>query len=305
VTDAVPGTSGAPVSEGDDDATVSWRQLLAETAGALGDRQHAWWMCEVASGFDGAELTAAMDAPATVRAVAHLDTMVARRRAGEPLQYVLGRWGFRRLDLAIDRRVLIPRPETEMVVDVALELLGAHLAERLPITLADLGTGSGAIGLALADELPLDGTTVWITDVDEAALHVARANLAGIGRPATNVRVAAGSWFAALDPDSRFDLIVANPPYIADGSDEVEQTVAEHEPAEALFAGPDGLDALRVIIDGAPRHLVPGGWLVVEIGADQGRAVEALFAASGFRQVVTRRDLAGRDRVVLGRTGGQ
>ena len=126
--------------------------------------------------------------------------MVARRRAGEPLQYVLGRWGFRRLDLAIDRRVLIPRPETEMVVEVALELLGAHLAERLPITVADLGTGSGAIGLALADELPLDRTTVWITDVDEAALHVARANLAGIGRPARNVRVAAGSWFAALDP---------------------------------------------------------------------------------------------------------
>ena len=101
------------MSEGDDDGMVSWRQLLAETAAALGDRQHAWWMCEVASGFDGAELTAAMDTPATVRAVAHLDAMVARRRAGEPLQYVLGRWGFRRLDLAIDRRVLIPRPETE------------------------------------------------------------------------------------------------------------------------------------------------------------------------------------------------
>ena len=100
-------------------------------------------------------------------------------------------------------------------------------------------------------------------------------------------------------------MIVTNPPYVADGSDQVEQAVVEHEPAEALFAGPDGLDALRVIIDGAPRHLVPGGWLVVEIGADQGRAVEALFAASGFRQVAVRRDLAGRDRVVLGRTACQ
>jgi release factor glutamine methyltransferase len=290
------------VSDGDDDETVSWRQLLAETAAVLGDRQHAWWMCEVASGRDGEELTAAMDEPATVRAVAHLDAMVARRRAGEPLQYVLGRWGFRHLDLAIDRRVLIPRPETEMVVDVALELLGAQVAEGLPIAVADLGTGSGAIGLALADELPLEGTTIWITDVKEDALDVARANLAGIGRPATNVRVAAGSWFAALDPVSRFDVIVANPPYVAEGSDEVEQAVAEHEPADALFAGPDGLDALRVIVGGAPHHLVAGGWLVVEIGAGQGRAVEALFAASGFRQIDVRRDLAGRDRIVLGRT---
>jgi len=286
----------------DPEATVSWRQLLAETADAVGDRHHAWWLCEVASGRDGDELTAALDAPASVRAVAHLDAMVARCRTGEPLQYVLGRWGFRRLDLAIDARVLIPRPETEMLVDVVLELLREHVGERRSIRVADLGTGSGAIGLALADELPIDRTTVWITDVSDSALDVARANLAGIGRAAANVRVGSGSWFDALEPESRFDVIVSNPPYVAEGSSEVEQIVSRHEPPGALFAGPDGLDAIREIVAGASRRLVPGGWLVLEIGADQGAAVATLLDAADFVEVGIRPDLAGRDRVALGRT---
>lgn len=277
---------------------ATWRTVLADTAQAVVDTQHAHWLCEIASGADDAdELAAILDEQPNDRMLAHLETMVVRAQAGEPLQYVLGRWGFRRLDLAIDRRVLIPRPETELVTSAALELARARSAPRL---VADLGTGSGAIGLALADELPLDGSTVWLTDTDPGALDVARSNVAGLGRAARNVRVALGSWFEALPDDARFDVIVSNPPYVADG-DEVEPMVRQWEPESALFAGPDGLDDIRRITAGAPRHLTDGGWLVLEIGAAQGVAVAALFADVGFVDVEIRPDLAGNDRIALGR----
>jgi release factor glutamine methyltransferase len=225
--------------------------------------------------------------------------MLARLRTGEPLQYVLGRWGFRRLDLAVDARVLIPRPETELVAEVAIGLAAAC---GPPVTVADLGTGSGAVGLALADELPFAGTTVWITDADADALDVARANLAGIGRAAVNVRVGQGSWFEALPGDVRFDVIVSNPPYIADGATLIDDSVRGWEPHRALFGGFDGLDDIRHLVGGAPAHLVPGGWLVLEIGADQGPNVRQLFENVGYADVEIRQDLAGHDRIALGRT---
>ena len=277
-------------------ATVSWRELLAETTGVVGERPAARWLCEVASGADRIEDV--LDEPATQRMVAHLDAMVARHRAGEPLAYVLGRWSFRHLDLAVDRRVLIPRPETEVVAGVAIEL-----ARTLPppIVVADLGTGSGAIGLALVDELPLEGTTVWLTDASPDALDLARANLAGVGRRAANGRVAEGDWFAALPAGTVLDLAVANPPYVADGAADLEDAVREWEPHDALFAGADGLDAMRAIVDAAPRHVRSGGWLVLEIGADQGAAVAQLLRAGGYVDVAIRPDLAGRDRVAVGR----
>jgi release factor glutamine methyltransferase len=279
-----------------DRPTLSIRELWNQTTDVLGSRHEARWLCEVATALDGDEFDAGLSETATERMVAHLDRMIARYRAGEPLQYVLGRWGFRRLDLAIDRRVLIPRPETELVAGVAIDLAAAVPAPR---TVADLGTGSGAIGLSLAAELPLDGTTVWITDVDEEALAVARSNLAGIGRPARNVRVAAGSWFAALPSDARFDVIVSNPPYVATDSPALDPSVAEWEPASALLAGPDGLDDIRALVAGAPAHLVSGGWLVLEIGADQGPSVRALLEAAGYHDVEIRTDLAGHDRIAL------
>jgi release factor glutamine methyltransferase len=280
---------------------VSIRELWTQTADVVASRAEARWLCEVAVALDGDEFTAALDEPATAQMVAHLDAMVARYRAGEPLQYVLGRWAFRRLDLAVDRRVLIPRPETELVAGVAIELASAVTGgER---TVADLGTGSGAIGLSLAVELPLEGTTVWITDVDADALAVARANLAGIGRAARNVRVAHGPWFDACPGDVVVDVIVSNPPYVADDSPLVAESVREWEPAGALFAGPDGLDAIRVIVAGAPARLRTGGWLVVEHGADQGDGVRELFELSGFATIETRRDLAGHDRLTLGTVG--
>lgn len=276
---------------------LTLRSLWAQTADAVGERHEARWMCEVAAAVDGERFDAALDEPVTHRMVAHLDAMVARYRTGEPLQYVLGRWGFRHLDLAIDRRVLIPRPETELVAGVAIELALQAPAPRL---VADLGTGSGAIGLSLADELPLDGTTVWITDVDDDALAVAGANLAGVGRAARNVRIGHGDWFDALPSGERFDVIVSNPPYVAVGSPDLDASVGEWEPAGAVFAGRDGLDAIRLLVAGAPRHLAAGGWLVLEIGADQGTATRALFDAHGYADIDIRHDLAGRDRIALG-----
>lgn len=280
------------------EGTVSWRELLAETAGLLGDAQHARWICETATSSTPDEFRSMVGDPAGERAVAHLDAMVARARSGEPIQYVLGAWAFRRLDLAVDERVLIPRPETEMVAEVAIELAATFGPTR---TVLDLGTGSGAIGLSLADELPLTGTSVWLTDASRDAVAVASANLAGIGRAAANVRIAAGSWFDALPDGERFDVIVSNPPYVADGSADTDQIVTDWEPLSALFAGPDGLDDLRLIIADAPQWLSPGGWLVVEHGFDQGDAVSDLFRQAGFVDVETRRDLAGLDRVGLGR----
>jgi release factor glutamine methyltransferase len=283
-----------------DGGTISWRALLAETARIVGDRRHARWLCEVASGMDGGELLAALDEPATERAVAHLDAMTARRRTGEPLQYVLGSWQFRRLDLLVDRRVLIPRPETEWVCQAALDALDGMAR---PLSIADLGTGSGAIGLSLAAELPPGTATVWVTDVSPDALDVARANLAGLGRAAAAVRVAEGSWFAALPADlrGRLDLVVANPPYIAAGDPDVGADVHEWEPHGALYAGADGLDAIREIVSAAPEWLRPGGVLVLEIGASQGASVSALIEGAGMAAEI-RRDPAGRDRIAVGHT---
>jgi release factor glutamine methyltransferase len=283
------------------DDTVTVRELLRQTAEVVGSVHEARWLVEVATALDGPELDTALTEPVTVRTVADLDVMVARYLAGEPLQYVMGRWSFRRLDLAIDRRVLIPRPETELVAGVAIELAAAVPSTR---SVVDLGTGSGAIGLSLAHELPLAGTTVWITDVSDDALAVARANLAGLGRAAVNVRTAHGSWFEALPAGAVFDVVVSNPPYVAESSGELAASVREWEPACALFAGADGLDAIRIIVRDAPDRLRPSGWLVLEIGSDQGAAVADLLVATGYHGVEIRDDLAGHDRIAIGRRPG-
>ncbi len=279
---------------------TTWRQLLAGTVEVLGDVSEARWICEEASGLDGAEWVLGLDHAATQGGVARLDAMVARRRSGEPLQYVLGHWAFRRLDLLVDRRVLIPRPETELVAEVALELASG---QPDPLVIADLGTGSGAIALALADELFPRPVTIWACETEAGALDVARANLAGIGRAATTVRMACGSWFAALPPElaGQLALVVSNPPYLAEGDPAVEAAVREWEPTSALFAGTDGLDALRDVIAGAPAWLRPGGALVCEIGAAQGAAVSALAGDAGLVDIEVRPDLAGLDRILIAR----
>ena len=281
------------------DPMVTWRELWADTAATVGDRTEAKWLCEVAaSATDGDEFATMLDEHVTDRMLAHLDAMLARHAAGEPLQYVLGQWSFRHIEVAVDRRVLIPRPETELVAGVAIDLARSFEPTR---SLLDLGTGSGVIGLSLAAELPIDGTTVWITDASADALDVARANLAGLGRAGRNVRVGEGPWFDAVPAELRFHVVVSNPPYIAIGSAEVDASVVDWEPAGALFAGHDGLDDIRTIVEAAPDRLVPGGWLVLEIGADQGAAVASLLHHRGLIDVAIHPDLAGHDRIALAR----
>jgi release factor glutamine methyltransferase len=239
--------------------------------------------------------------PAGPQAAA-FDGMVSRRAGGEPLQYVLGTWGFRRLDLMVDRRVLIPRPETEQVVEVALEeVRRVRSARQGPIRGADLGTGSGAIALALAHEAA--DVEVWATDRSPDALAVARANLVGTGTSvAGRVHLAAGDWFEALPGELRgaLDLIVSNPPYVAAG-EVLPPEVRDWEPMPALIAGPTGLEAITHLLDAAPAWLAPGGAVVLELAPHQAAEAAALAGAAGLREVRIRPDLTGRQRILVGR----
>lgn len=284
------------------DETITWGELLRVSAVELGNEQEARWLCEHASGLDRVELDDARDEVVSERCGVALRAMVARRLAGEPLQYVMRSWGFRHLDVLVDNRVLIPRPETEVVVQVALDLAREMIGKtKSKLRVADLGTGSGVIGLSLASELPRGTTEVWLTDLSADALEVARANLAGLGLINGDVRVVQGSWFAALPSELRnsFDLIVSNPPYIGVHDPSVEVSVLQHEPHLALFAGSDGLDAYREIISQAAEWLATDGWLVLEIGHQQGDAVRELLARNSFKQIEIRQDLAGRDRIAI------
>ncbi len=287
----------------DADGHVTWRETWSSTADIVGDRTVARWLCETASGCDAGEFDAELDEMVTARSGVHLDSMVRRVLDGEPVQYVMGRWAFRHLDLMVDPRVLIPRPETELIVEHVTAFLRQG---RAPHRVADLGTGSGAIGLSLLHEMPPDSVEVWMTDASRDALDVARANAAGVGRRAAGARFAHGEWFGALPGElsGSFDAIVSNPPYIADDDAEVHESVREHEPHAALFAGEDGLRDLRVIIEGAPRWLRPSGLLIVEMGHTQQSAVTGLFASSGYEGIEILQDLAGRARFVLGRAAG-
>ena len=250
------------------------------------------------AGVDAAGLVAALDRPAPEGAASRLAAMVDRRAAGEPLQYVLGRWAFRRLDVAVDPRVLIPRPETEVLAGLALDECG-RLGARVAV---DLGTGSGVLALALAVERP--GLEVWATDVSEEALAVAEANRAAAGPAAAAVRLVEGSWWDALPPDlaGRVDVIVANPPYVADAEmPELPTDVRDWEPHRALQAGPTGLEDIETIVAGARHWLARPGALLIEMAPHQTRPTAHLVEAAGFASVSIWPDLAGRDRVVLAR----
>jgi len=256
---------------------------------------------EAASGWDGATHHTHLDDPVTVLAMARFESMVARRAAGEPLQYVVGAWGFRGLDLLVDHRVLIPRPETEAVVEVAL----AELARRGGggAVAVDLGTGSGAIALSLAVEAA--PSEVWATDRSADALAVARANLAGTGgRAAAVVRLAEGDWYGALPAGlaGRVDLVVANPPYLAEAEwAGLPTEVAAWEPRPALVAGPTGLEQVDAVVAGAAAWLAPGGALVVELAPHQADPAVAAAGSAGLVDAEVRPDLAGRPRVLVAR----
>ena len=289
---------------------LTWASLQREVRGRLQAAglataaQEALWVCEAASGHEGADHLALAEGIPTHRTVAAVDRMVGRRLTGEPIQYVLGSWAFRRLDLFVDRRVLIPRPETEVVAGLAIEEVDRRRAEQgNRVVVADLGTGSGAIGLAVATER--EWVDVWLTDASPDALAVARANLAGLGRPATRVTVAEGEWFAALPHDAQgtLDVIVSNPPYIAE-HEELPEAVVVWEPSAALVAGPVGTEDLDHLVDEALAWLAPGGALVLELAPHQAQAVAARARDRGYHEVEVHRDLAGLDRAVVARTRG-
>ncbi len=277
---------------------TTWRDLQRAAQADLGSLE-AWFVLERASGDDRARLVPRLDEVVPARTVGFVERMVERRKAGEPLQYVLGVWGFRRLELVVDRRVLIPRPETETVVEIALAEL-ARLGTSRPLAV-DLGTGSGAIALSLALEAPT--ALVWATDRSDDALAVARANLAGMGgRVAPRVRLAGGNWFDALPGDlrGRVDLIVSNPPYVGAG-EELPAEVADWEPGGALVAGPTGLEAVAGILARAPDWLRRPGVVVIELAPHQAVDAAALARQAGFAHVEVRPDLNGRLRALVGR----
>ena len=235
-----------------------------------------------------AHADAAVDASVRQR----FEGLVERRAAGEPVAYLTGTRGFWTLDLCVTADTLIPRADTERLVELALARLPMDAACRV----ADLGTGSGAIALAIASERP--HATVVATDASAAALVVARRNAAALRLDAVEFRQ--GDWYAALS-DEVFDLVASNPPYLADDDVHLSEGDLRFEPEAALVSGRDGLDAIRRIVSGATMHLRPGGWLLLEHGWEQGAAVRALLRDAGFVEIATQHDLEERDRVTLGR----
>jgi len=243
-----------------------------------------------ATGLSRVQLITQAERPLLDAEAARLAALVRRRLDGEPIAYIVGRREFFGLDFEVSDAVLIPRPDTELIVELALE--------RLPGggRMLDMGTGSGAIAVAAAHTRP--DARVTALDVSDAALDVARRNAAANG---ARVRFLRSDWFGALQADERFELIVSNPPYIAAGDEHLAQGDLRFEPASALTDHADGLSALRTIIDGSPRHLEPGAWLLLEHGYDQAASVRALLAERGFSEVQSWRDLAGIERTSGGK----
>jgi release factor glutamine methyltransferase len=281
----------------------TWRELVSAARAVLGDGNEAMILGEEAAGSSRADFVLAMDTIPEDPDRARFGALVEQRSHGAPLQHVVGHWGFRRLDLVVDGRVLVPRPETEFTVEVALGELAARDTPGARTLAVDLGTGSGAIACSLVAELP--GVSVVATDVSPAALEVAKLNRARLDpREADRIEFRLGDWYSALDPAmaGRVDLVVANPPYIAVSEWRgLDPVVRDFDPPDALIAGETGREAIEEIVKGASAWLRDGAPVVVEIAPDQAPAVTAFAAGCGVREIDVRRDLAGRDRVVVAR----
>lgn len=278
---------------------TTWEDLYRTAAAGLPDQREARWIIEEASG----EPIGRARGPAPEKARRRVGDMVRRRQAGEPLQYVLGTWSFRELELMVDRRVLIPRPETEQVVEVALAEIDRLAAGRRRLTVVDLGTGSGAIALSLAKERT--GVDVWAVDSSADAVAVARANLAGLaGFAAPRVRIVQGDWYEGLPREmkGRIDLVVSNPPYISTAEmPGLDAQVRDWEPRQALEAGPEGTESIEAILAGAAEWTGPGAAVVIELAPHQSDAACRLARSAGFRHAEVRPDLAGRPRALVAR----
>ncbi len=269
---------------------------VLQTALPLDPLENRILLCH-ATGLSRVQLITRGDQPLGEDEAARLERLLQRRLAGEPIAYIVGRREFFGLDFEVSEAVLIPRPDTELIVELAIE--------RLPQggRLLDMGTGSGAIAVSVAHARP--DAAVTALDLSEAALAVARRNAAHhAANNRAGVRFLHSDWFGALDAGEAFELIASNPPYIAAGDEHLSQGDLRFEPSGALTDHADGLSALRTIVQGSPAHLVPGGWLLMEHGYDQAASVRALLDAGGYREVQSWRDLAGIERVSGGRVAG-
>ena len=283
------------------DALVSWEELLLETGRILeGDNAEleAKWMIEEVSG-----ITQLCDYKEQAKPIQlkRLNRLIERRVAGEPLQYVLGRWQFRELDLFVDDRVLIPRPETEILVGYALEECKSKKSDlngTRPLNVVDLGCGSGAVGLSIAREV--QEVSIWCTDVSEGAIAVTRANLAGLGMAGQKVSISQGFWFEALPEEmlGKFDIVISNPPYISD-SEELPLEVSEWEPSSSLRSGPLGTEDLSFLLNNSIEWLSAEGRLILELAPMQADVMVEEAKNLKYREVKLRHDLTGRDRVLM------
>ena len=268
-----------------DDAELSARRILEET-----------------TGIDVGQFPAEEGQLMNRRTVVRTDSLTARRVLGEPLQYVIGSWQFRYLDLAVDRRALIPRPETEEVVGQAIEMLTSKNknVDGKPSIVADLGTGTGAIALSIAQEV-LDAQ-VYATDISQEALALARSNLAGLGRAAARVQLHAGDWLEALPAGlkGQLHMLISNPPYVS-SNDQLPSVVADWEPVQALIGGEDGFRHLDLLVREGRNWLRPGGWLILECGSEQGIRLQSLLIARGYCEVEINLDMSGKQRFVTAR----
>ena len=284
------------------DTKNTWAELLKSSVSALETKNlpnahvEAHWILEIASGYGREELLSNLDTEASILGAKHLSKILNRRLSGEPIQYALGSWSFRQLDLLVDRRVLIPRPETEILVDVAHGYL-SECDRVAPLRVCDLGTGSGAIGLSIAQER--DDVEVYLVDNSSDALKVASANLAGLGNHAVKVKVFESNWFDQLPDELKnsFQLIVSNPPYIASG-EELPPEVTNYEPHQALFAGERGTEHVESILSSAPAWLSAGGTVILEMAPHQTDYAAEIAIGQGYSDVKITDDLTGRKRIV-------
>lgn len=277
---------------------IEWSGAYLEEKGVEGGRRDAEHLLAHALGVERLQLYLQYDRPLDAEELDAFRPLLRRRARREPLQYILGSAAFRELVLQVDTRALIPRPETEVLVEEVLAWSGSRAVP--PVSALDVGTGSGAIALSLALEGPF--RRVVATDASADALSLAETNARTLGL-AESVVFRRGDLFEPLEADERFDVVVSNPPYVLEGeAPTLQPEVAEWEPAEALFGGPDGLDVIRRLVAEVAKYLTPGGLLALEVGLGQAGSVTALVEATGaFDEVRVRRDYTGRERMVLAR----
>lgn len=280
--------------------TPTWSELVRDAGILLGTSTEARWIADDVTKSAGPTYRDVQNSVPRASERARFLRLVERRLAGEPLQHVLGHWPFRKVDLLVDRRALVPRPETELIVEYALcELARVH---GIPIVV-DLGTGSGAIACSIASEHPQ--ATVIAVDVSEDAVALAKSNRDRLAAPvASRIDVRIGDWFEAIPEQfrGRIDVVVSNPPYVAEHEwGGLDPVVRDFDPKAALVAGPLGTEGIVAVISGAPDVIVRGGAVVVEIAPSQSDAARSCARAAGARSVEVRRDLARRDRALIAR----